>query len=401
MSLLLAGLAALQAAAAAQPPAQAEACDNRPVLMVVSGPTHDAARMRAYGRAIFESGLYRRLGGYYLNVPRPIAVFEGEPAANHTTLVVRFPCLANARAFWNSRIYQEQFRPLRLDPAAGDYLVTVYRETDVPEWMRDAVGTAPYRGTFSADGIEQAAAPNDTVSHAALDARTILERAVRTAGGEAWLNPRSLVMRGRAVFYGPDGAAPRSTADDYRMWRVFNPDRTTSHAADGMVRIRARNGERTLFETGFDGATTWNHDGVVPKEQADAYWASAFGFGIIRQAFAPGFTLERVPDSQFAGFPIFKLRLTDPQGGQTLFGIDQTNYAIRTMEFATPKGWHLRTYEDFVELQNPRWLQARKVTLYYNGVKQNEVFWTDVEVNAAIDPALFRYPPPAPPPASD
>lgn len=62
------------------------------------------------------------------------------------------------------------------------------------------------------------------------------------------------------------------------------------------------------------------------------------------------------------------------------------------MEFATPKGWHLRTYDDFVTLENPRWLQARTVTLYYNGVKQNEVFWTDVEVNASLATDLFAIP---------
>jgi hypothetical protein len=220
-------------------------------------------------------------------------------------------------------------------------------------------------------------------------------RAVDTAGGEAWLNPRSLVMQGRATFYGPDGASPRSTADDYRMWRVFNPERVVSHGADGMVRIRARSGDRTLFEVGYDGRTTWNERGVVPQAEADAYWASNFGFGIIRQASRPGFTLARVPDAEVEGHPVFKLRLTGPDGQQTLFGIDKVNYAIRSMEFATPRGWHMRTYGDFVELRNPRWQQARRVTLFYNGVKQNEVFWTDVQVNTPIDPAMFRLPPSA------
>ena len=120
--------------------------------------------------------------------------------------------------------------------------------------------------------------------------------------------------------------------------------------------------------------------------------ALSFGFGIIRQAFRPGFALARVPDDQHGGHPIHKLRLTDPAGAETLFGIDRATYAIRTMEFATPKGWHLRTYDDFVRLESPRWLQARTVTLYYNGVKQNEVFWTDVQVNAPIERAMFSPP---------
>lgn len=97
-------------------------------------------------------------------------------------------------------------------------------------------------------------------------------------------------------------------------------------------------------------------------------------------------------DDEHGGQPIFKLRLTGPKGGQTLFGIDRRNYAIRTMEFATPKGWHLRTYANFVELKNPRRLQARTVTLYYNGFLQTRIFWSDVVVDAALDDAMFARP---------
>jgi hypothetical protein len=52
--------------------------------MVVSGPTHDRARMLAYGKAIADSGLYRTLGGYYLNVPRTVGDLRGHPARRPT-----------------------------------------------------------------------------------------------------------------------------------------------------------------------------------------------------------------------------------------------------------------------------------------------------------------------------
>lgn len=377
-------IALLLAAAALTP----GACDGPPVLMVVAGPTYDRARMIAYGKAIADSGLYRKLGGYYLNVPRAAATFEGAPPPGHTTLIVRFPCLANAQAFWKSEEYQTRIKPLRLGPSAGNYLVTVYPEAPLRPDMVGKVGDNAYKRAFSAAGLAQAAPiakPTET-----LTASTILQRAIEAAGGDAWLNPRTLTMAGRAVFYGA-GATPR-VADDYRMWRVFDPDRTVSHGADGKVLIRAKSSGRTLFETGYDGAVTWTERGITPKKEADEYWASAFGFGIIRQAFRPGFKLERVPDDQHGGHPIYKLRLTDPRGGLTLFGIDRQSYAIRTMEFATPKGWHLRTYDDFIELKNPRWMQARTVTLYYNGVMQNRVLWSDVAVNAVLDDAMFVTP---------
>lgn len=138
------------AAAAAAP-----VCDNKPVLMVVAGPTHDRARMLAYGKAIADSGLYRKLGGYYLNAPRALATFEGAPPAGWSTIIVRFPCLANAQAFWNSKEYQQRIKPLRLNPSAGDYTVTVYPEAPLREDMAGKVGDAAYRATFDAAAVEQ------------------------------------------------------------------------------------------------------------------------------------------------------------------------------------------------------------------------------------------------------
>jgi uncharacterized protein (DUF1330 family) len=147
-------LAMLMAAAvAAQVPATA--C-NAPVLMVVSGPTHDRARMLAYGKAIADSGLYQKLGGYYVNLAFPQEIFEGSAPKGYVNLIVRFPCLAHARAFWFSDEYQNRIKPLRLNPSAGDYVVTVYPEAPLRADMVGKVGDNAYRAPFSADGIAQA-----------------------------------------------------------------------------------------------------------------------------------------------------------------------------------------------------------------------------------------------------
>ena len=60
------------------------------------------------------------------------------------------------------------------------------------------------------------------------DGTTILARAAEAHGGDGWANARTLVLSGRAVFWGATGATPRSSADDYRMWRVFDPGRTAA-----------------------------------------------------------------------------------------------------------------------------------------------------------------------------
>jgi len=223
------------------------------------------------------------------------------------------------------------------------------------------------------------------------DGRAVVERAYAAAGGDGWARVRTLVLSGRAVFYG-DAAAPRRTSDDYRMWRVFEDARTTAHGESGQVRIEARNQGKPLFLVGSDGVTSFSEKGVIPQAEADAFWAANFGFGVIRSALGPGFKLDRLPDDSVDGHPAFMVRVTDPAGTATLFGIDKASAAIRLAGFATPRGWHVRIYDDFVRLQNPDWLQARKVTLYYNGVKANEVFWTGFTVNTPVAPALFKPP---------
>jgi hypothetical protein len=67
--------------------------------------------------------------------------------------------LANAKAFWYSKVYQEKIKPLRLNPSAGNYLVTVYPEIPLRSDLAGKVGDNSYQVTFNADGIEQFSAP--------------------------------------------------------------------------------------------------------------------------------------------------------------------------------------------------------------------------------------------------
>ena len=139
----LAAVAAPATAVAAPDPVK---CDNRPVVMMVEGTTKDAKRLGVYAAAIRASGLYQKLGGYYLVNPRPVAVFEGVSPPERSVIAVRFPCFAHARAFWNSREYREKIVPLRSNPAAGDFVVTVHMALPVPDYVA---------GPSSMDGIAQ------------------------------------------------------------------------------------------------------------------------------------------------------------------------------------------------------------------------------------------------------
>lgn len=157
--ILAAAAAAADAVAAAPPPGpaalapaiNADVCDSKPVIMLVSGLIHDRTRILRYGEAIRASGLYEKLGGYYIASPRSIATFEGSPAPNQSVLMVRFPCYAHARRFWYSEIYQKQLVPLRQNPSAGDFTVTIYPEISPPPAVAAQLNPGGYKAVPPSD----------------------------------------------------------------------------------------------------------------------------------------------------------------------------------------------------------------------------------------------------------
>lgn len=221
--------------------------------------------------------------------------------------------------------------------------------------------------------------------------REVVERAVAAHGGALWLDPGTLELAGTATFYDAATGAVRAQADDYRMWRTFEEGRTAAHEASGKVRIVAKSAGKVLFEVGYDGESTWTEKGIMPRAEADAYWASNFGFGIIRSALEDGFELHRAPPRDIGGRLTEMVRIRDPKGQQTLFGFDVQSGFITYMAFDTPRGWHERFYSDFVRLENG-WVQARRVTLIYDGIIANTVFWRETRVGDALAPALFEPP---------
>ena len=120
-------------------------CDSeKPVIMLVAGRTLDAERMRDYAIALGSSDLYPNARGYYLNITRPLRVLEGEPDADDVALMVRFPSECSAVNFWYDEFYQTEIKPMRLNPSAGDYVVTLYNEADLPPYMAGKVGDNAY-----------------------------------------------------------------------------------------------------------------------------------------------------------------------------------------------------------------------------------------------------------------
>jgi len=220
-----------------------------------------------------------------------------------------------------------------------------------------------------------------------LDGAAIVRAAHEASGGEAWVRPQTLYLSGVSVFFNGAGAVVN---DQHEMWRVYPTAKGDAHAADGRVRIRSQRAGAVVFDIAFDGRYTYSN-GQRQEEPADSNrWASNFGFGVIRHALDEGYSVARLADDWVDGHPTYTIRVTDPAGGETIFGIDRDNHAIRMVGFQTPRGWHHRVYSEFYRNPGVSWQQPGLVRLYYNGVKQNEVRWISFQVNAAMDAEIFQ-----------
>lgn len=110
-----------------------EHCDT-PVRMLVFGTIEDRSAFGAYGRALMESGLYPRNGGYWTAVSPILEVFEGEPPPGRGVVISHFPCLEAARQFWFDEQYQQDIIPLRRD--ISEFEVLVLPTVPVPDYAR-------------------------------------------------------------------------------------------------------------------------------------------------------------------------------------------------------------------------------------------------------------------------
>lgn len=221
-----------------------------------------------------------------------------------------------------------------------------------------------------------------------MNAVEIIERAYRHAGGDAWVHPTSLFMEGYGLFWQDSENFVRYAP--YRMWRVYPAVKENAHAADGRVRIEAMKDGNVVFQIAFDGTDTYNQHGRLDDQADSERWASNFGFGVIRHAFDEGYSVTRLPDDYVDGRPAYTVQIEDATGDTTLFSIRQDDFAVVSVGFDTPRGWHQRIYSGFFRNENDGWLQPGRVRLYYNGIKANEIYWTKFELGKVYPIELFQ-----------
>ena len=217
----------------------------------------------------------------------------------------------------------------------------------------------------------------------------IVHWAAERAGGDAWLHARTNRMEGRAELCRAGAYGQCVQADRYVMYRVYPTSLESAHAGTGKFRLDATREGQVVFRMSYDGERSYDQDGPIPPERAARREASGFGFSAIRFADQPGFTLQRLADDSVDGHPCFVLRVTDPSGSSTIFGIDQESAYIRLAAWDTPKGWHQRLYSDYYWVPDPGFLQPGRVRLYYAGAKEVDIRWTSATLNEDIPDETF------------
>ncbi len=215
-----------------------------------------------------------------------------------------------------------------------------------------------------------------------LTAKDIVSRAYVEAGGDAWLKAKTMHLKGIADFYRGGVYGPGTRADGYEMWRVYPDEGGAAHMANGKFRLDSSIQGKIMFQTAFDGMRSYTQDGLVPEEkQQTTQQNSGFGFGAFRKALLESYTVTRLTDQKIEAHPVYMLKVTDPNGQDTLFGVDIDDFSIRSVHFDTPSGWHKRIYSDFMWSDNPRFRQAGRVRHYYDGVMTVDIDWQQFWVN--------------------
>lgn len=97
--------------------------DKTPAYLLVTAKVTDRAKMGAYAKALADSGLYARHGGFYRFIGPAALPVEDWPEGTSVVLA-EFPDRAAAEAFWFSAMYQDDIKPLR--HGAGEFHVAIF-----------------------------------------------------------------------------------------------------------------------------------------------------------------------------------------------------------------------------------------------------------------------------------
>lgn len=142
---------------------------------------------------------------------------------------------------------------------------------------------------------------------------------------------------------------------------------------------------------GYDGTTGWGTMGGQTQDTtAQSKVEEAFGYDVLRRIGEPGYTARLLPDAQVGGKTAQVVEAADAQGHATRFYLDPQSHLVVKVGFDSPSGMTEFLLGDYREVGGVK--VAHQTTLLQNGQPLIEIKYSEVQVNAPVDEALFKKP---------
>lgn len=207
----------------------------------------------------------------------------------------------------------------------------------------------------------------------------LADQARQAMGGKAFVEQRTEIAKGTGTL-SPPGAPQPFPIQSLVIYQVF-PDKVRSEFVLPMG---------TMIQT-FDGTTGWvSMMGQTMDQTAQLKETQFYGDQVLRRSGEPGWTTRPLPDEEVDGKKTQVIEISDEAGHATRFYLDpQTHLIVKTAHNA--EGQNTETlYADYRPVNGVQ--VAHKTTVFQNGTKAAEITFTEVQVNADVDPAVFKKP---------
>ncbi|HYG62554.1 MAG TPA: insulinase family protein [Thermoanaerobaculia bacterium] len=268
---------------------------------------------------------------------------------SHSTIVL----VGNASAFASD--LEKRFGKFETIPVAElDLLRADLRRA------RDTAATAPVSDADRTRGLE------------------LLRLARQALGGQAFAEQRSQVSKGSGSVT-PPGMPQAMPIQSVTIYEVFPAKSRTEMTLPFGQMIQ-----------GFDGQTGWVSVMNQVQEQPQMGQEQYFGLNVLRRFDRPGYTVRPLADAEVQGKKAQVVEVSDDAGHTTRFFVDPQSHLLLKSSFEAGGQTTETVYSDYREVGG---LQiAHGMTVIQNGSPMAEMKLTEVQVNPAIDDALFKKP---------
>jgi zinc protease len=251
----------------------------------------------------------------------------------------------------------------------GEVRVIPYREVDLLRAdLRKVKEQKPAAAAAPASGADQA------------KAMEIVKKAQEALGGKAFLEQRTQIAKGTGKINAP--GVPQPVVIQSIVARRVLPDKERTDLAVPMG---------TMIQA-FDGTTGWMSRGPQVQDQTEEMKTKQhYGLEVLRRAGKPGHTARALPDAEVNGKPVHVLEIADAEGHTTTFSIDKTTSLVSKVAFEDESGQSTEaTYTDYRDVSGVKIAHTTNVS--QNGQPLLEINYSEVQVNAPVDEAVFKKP---------